>query len=43
MLNKELGEMRDKAGAILIDQLPKHNSPLIMALCGAKGSNINLS
>jgi len=42
-LNKELSEMRDEAGKILIEQLPAHNSPLIMALCGSKGSNINLS
>ena len=35
--------MRDKAGKFLIDNLPAHNSPLIMALCGSKGSNINLS
>ena len=42
-LNKELSTMRDKAGKILIEKLPRYNSPLIMALCGAKGSNINLS
>mmetsp|Transcript_29477 Transcript_29477/g.44736 ORF Transcript_29477/g.44736 Transcript_29477/m.44736 type:complete len:409 (-) Transcript_29477:1497-2723(-) len=42
-LNKELSTMRDKAGKILVDSLPRYNAPLIMALCGAKGSNINLS
>lgn len=42
-LNKELSTMRDEAGKILITELPRHNAPLIMALCGAKGSNINLS
>jgi DNA-directed RNA polymerase III subunit RPC1 len=35
--------MREHAGKILVAQLPRHNAPLIMALCGAKGSNINLS
>jgi DNA-directed RNA polymerase III subunit RPC1 len=42
-LNKELSDMRNQAGKILVDQLPRHNAPLIMALCGSKGSNINLS
>lgn len=42
-LNGELSKLREDAGKILIQSLPSHNSPLIMALCGAKGSNINLS
>lgn len=42
-LNKELSNIRGEAGDILVSQLPRYNAPLIMALCGAKGSNINLS
>lgn len=41
-LNGELSKIRDKAGDILKNKLPKYNSPLIMAICGSKGSNINL-
>jgi len=41
-LNGELSKIRDKAGEILKSRLPKYNSPLIMAICGSKGSNINL-
>lgn len=41
-LNGELSKIRDKAGDILRQKLPKYNSPLIMAICGSKGSNINL-
>ena len=42
-LNKELGDMRETAGKMLMDVLPKSNAPLIMAISGAKGSLINLS
>jgi DNA-directed RNA polymerase III subunit RPC1 len=41
-LNGELSKIRDKAGDILRKKLPKYNAPLIMAVCGSKGSNINL-
>lgn len=41
-LNGELSRIRDKAGDILRMKLPKYNAPLIMAICGSKGSNINL-
>lgn len=41
-LNGELSRIRDKAGEILRNKLPKYNAPLIMAICGSKGSNINL-
>jgi len=41
-LNGELSKIRDKVGDILKNKLPKYNSPLIMAVCGSKGSNINL-
>eukprot|EP01113_Clastostelium_recurvatum_P040668 TRINITY_DN6343_c0_g1_i1.p1 TRINITY_DN6343_c0_g1~~TRINITY_DN6343_c0_g1_i1.p1 ORF type:complete len:1395 (-),score=348.95 TRINITY_DN6343_c0_g1_i1:174-4358(-) len=39
----ELSEVRDRAGKLCISELPVTNSPLIMALCGSKGSNINIS
>lgn len=41
-LNGELSKIRDKAGDILTKKLPKYNAPLIMAISGSKGSNINL-
>ena len=41
-INGELSKIRDKAGEILRRKLPKYNAPLIMAICGSKGSNINL-
>jgi len=41
-LNGELSKIRDKAGDILRKKLPKYNAPLIMAICGSKGSDINL-
>ena len=43
ILNGELGNIREKAGEVLKQSLPKHNAALIMAVCGSKGSNINLS
>ena len=42
-MNGELGKIRDKAGDMLKKTLPRHNAALIMAVCGSKGSNINLS
>ena len=42
-LNGELGNIRNKAGSMLMKNLPRHNAALIMAVCGSKGSNINLS
>jgi len=45
-LNKELSDIRENAGKLCIDELSthmKHNSPLIMTLCGSKGSKINIS
>lgn len=41
-LSGELSQIREKAGDILKKNLPRHNAPLIMAICGSKGSNINL-
>ena len=42
-MNGELGKIRDKAGDMLKKTLPRYNAALIMAVCGSKGSNINLS
>jgi len=41
-MNGDLGKIREQAGKILKEKLPRHNAPLIMAMCGSKGSNINL-
>jgi DNA-directed RNA polymerase III subunit RPC1 len=37
-----LSRVREVAGNVCLEQLPRHNSPLIMALCGSKGSTINI-
>jgi DNA-directed RNA polymerase III subunit RPC1 len=42
-MNKELSEIRDKAGNMCIAHLHPLNSPLVMAVCGSKGSVINIS
>jgi DNA-directed RNA polymerase III subunit RPC1 len=38
-----LNRVRQQAGEYCIDTLSKWNSPLIMANCGSKGSNINVA
>ncbi|PRP89125.1 polymerase (RNA) III (DNA directed) polypeptide A [Planoprotostelium fungivorum] len=43
MLNGELSDIREKAGNTCVSELHRLNSPLIMALSGSKGSNINIS
>ena len=43
VLNGILSQVRDDVGTVCRKKLPPHNSPLIMAICGSKGSNINLS
>ncbi len=40
---KELSVIRESAGNICKQELHRTNSPLIMALCGSKGSFINIS
>lgn len=40
---KELSQIRDEAGTACVKELSRHNSALIMALCGSKGSYINIS
>lgn len=43
VLNGVLSSVRGQAGDICMQELDKHNAPLIMAICGSKGSNINIS
>ncbi|KAF6020050.1 POLR3A [Bugula neritina] len=40
---KELSGIRDKAGKACLEELHPSNSPLTMAVCGSKGSFINIS
>lgn len=39
----ELSKIRDDAGKLCLRELPRSNAPLTMALCGSKGSMINVS
>ncbi|KAI3365191.1 hypothetical protein L3Q82_010287 [Scortum barcoo] len=43
LILRELSVIRDRAGSACLRELDKSNSPLIMALCGSKGSFINIS
>ncbi|KAI9205133.1 uncharacterized protein BJ171DRAFT_441903 [Polychytrium aggregatum] len=38
-----LSKVRDQAAEICLKELSKYNAPLIMSLCGSKGSKINVS
>ncbi|KAI9024018.1 hypothetical protein DFJ74DRAFT_705759 [Hyaloraphidium curvatum] len=38
-----LSKIRDDVGQICLQELNKYNAPLIMSLCGSKGSKINVS
>jgi DNA-directed RNA polymerase III subunit RPC1 len=39
-----LNKIREETGALCFDELDRlHNSPLIMAVCGSKGSKINIA
>lgn len=40
---KELSVIRDHVGKACLNELPKTNSPLIMALSGSKGRNLMLN
>ncbi|EGG22501.1 RNA polymerase III [Cavenderia fasciculata] len=42
-MNQILSGIRDECGKLCVSELPHYNSPLIMALCGSKGSNINIA
>eukprot|EP00126_Sphaerothecum_destruens_P001958 Sdes_comp15403_c0_seq1m4284 len=43
VLNGELSQIREDAGQLCLRELIRSNAPLIMAVCGSKGSNINIS
>ena len=43
LILKELSAIREKAGQASLTALHRSNAPLTMALCGSKGSNINIS
>ena len=38
MISSVLSNVRDKVGEICMQELSRHNAPLIMATCGSKGS-----
>ncbi|KAJ3415502.1 hypothetical protein HDV05_004704 [Chytridiales sp. JEL 0842] len=42
-ISKVLSKIRDDAGNSCVKELNKYNAPLIMSLCGSKGSKINVS
>ena len=41
-LNKHLSSVRDMSGQMCMKNLPWHNSPRIMSVCGSKGSSLNI-
>ncbi len=43
IINKILSDVRETIGSYLRKTLPKKNYALVMAVCGSKGSDINLS
>lgn len=43
IVQKELSEIRETAAGACFRELSPHNTPLNMALCGSKGSNINIA
>jgi DNA-directed RNA polymerase III subunit RPC1 len=43
ILSNRLSSIREEAGETCVQELQRHNSPLIMTLCGSKGSKINIS
>ncbi len=42
VISGELNKIREKAGSLLNEKLPRYNPALIMAISGSKGSNLNL-
>ncbi|KAJ3236806.1 hypothetical protein HDU81_010375 [Chytriomyces hyalinus] len=42
-ISRILSGLRDSVGNICLTELNKYNAPLIMTLCGSKGSKINVS
>lgn len=43
VVQKELSKIRDDAANACFKELSPYNAPLNMALCGSKGSNINIA
>ncbi|CAJ0937344.1 unnamed protein product, partial [Mesorhabditis belari] len=43
LILRELSVVRDHAGQVCVKNLSSHNAPLTMAICGSKGSFINIS
>ncbi|KIY66237.1 beta and beta-prime subunits of DNA dependent RNA-polymerase [Cylindrobasidium torrendii FP15055 ss-10] len=43
LISSELSKVREQVGQICMRELSRHNAPLIMATCGSKGSEINVS
>jgi DNA-directed RNA polymerase III subunit RPC1 len=43
VINRVLSQIREDAGQLCLKELSRYNTALIMALCGSKGSNINIS
>ncbi|GKT25531.1 DNA-directed RNA polymerase III subunit RPC1, partial [Aduncisulcus paluster] len=43
VINGALSKIRETAGSMCVDELPWYNAPLTMAVCGSKGSTINIS
>lgn len=41
-ISGKLSKIRDDLGQICLQELNKHNAPLIMSMCGSKGSKINV-
>ncbi|KAG8831315.1 hypothetical protein FRC18_006772 [Serendipita sp. 400] len=43
LISDVLSKVRGDVGSICMQELSRHNSPLIMATCGSKGSTVNVS
>ncbi|PVG00564.1 putative RPO31-DNA-directed RNA polymerase III, 160 kd subunit [Serendipita vermifera] len=43
MISDVLSKVRGDVGSICMQELSRHNAPLIMATCGSKGSTVNVS
>jgi DNA-directed RNA polymerase III subunit RPC1 len=41
-LNGLLSKVRESAGKMCMAELPWHNSPRVMSVCGSKGSSLNI-
>ena len=43
LINQTLSDLREQAGTLCLRRLQRGNAPMTMAMCGAKGSTINIS